>query len=629
MNIPSATPAPQTMNFQNEWEMFKDLVMRLSNGILNRVFALTIQGSRRRRAALWIMVILLGVLLSLGYQGFSQWLSFLRVFIQAMLTGEPTSREVFTIFLRLVLDAKILRLLPILILPFIVSREFASRYLADIFELDEDIEEVKIARKFVNEVSLGGADNQLTVNVDTFDSDETKKSPIRRIGGPGRVRVALGTAILVERPDGRPRVIGPLPTKDEQGDKPVQKPLEKQVYRKGNRWHVRFKQRPLLSARNNKPAAKPDKYVLEGFERIREPVDLRVQMPEALEISARSRDGIPIKVIDARVVFSIVRGIRPPTVKEPYPYTEDAIHAMIYQKPNRVMQDDKSPSVWETQTATMKTLLREEMREFMGRHELGEYLASIGQPETESINEMEKDISTEKQKISGLETHPSRIQATSSQKKPRSELSKLFSDFNGNFNQEQKKRGVEAQWVGVGTWKMPPGIPEKVIPQRHLTAWQITLENLRRGSDQELEELELNAQAEGVQRMILQVPIHVHKESENPGSNLVHARFNLIKAYRQQLNEEIQNCSRLGSRVPPSMVAADFKLMLTYSHLAYPNIPAFSSGREKKLYGELLKRVKIPQAIEKLVALERSLAPSASRADLLERIKDAWDDDLK
>jgi hypothetical protein len=627
MSASTTTSAPQALPLQNEWEMFQDLLTRLLDGILNRVFALTINGSRQRRALLFILLLILGALLYLGTLGFDPWINFLGVFIKSLLTGETSIQVALKILLNLLWDARVMRLLPMLILPYIFAREFASRYLADIFELDESIEELRTARQFINEVSLGGADNHLTVNVDTWDDDETKLSPIRRIGGPGRVSVALGTAILVERPDGFPRVIGPLPLEEEQERVPASAQLQDKLYQKGDRWHVRRRPRSLLPPRKKKPEVKRDKYVLEGFERIREPIDLRVQMPEALEINARSRDGIPIRVIDARVVFTISRGIRVPTLKEPYPYTEAAIRAMIYKKPKRVVADPKLRSVWDTQTTIMKALLRKEMGEFMSRHELSEYLATIGLLETDAIKKIDQDISTEKKRISGQETQSTRNQQTTSPRKPRTELSRLFSDFSGKFNQEQKKRGVEAQWVGVGTWKMPPGIPEKVIPQKHLTAWQITLENQQRGSEHELGELELNARAEGIQRLISQAPLNAFRETQNPGLNLNRARINLVTAYWQQLHEAIENLSRLGEHVPPKMVAADFKLQLIFSHPIYPNIPAPASPREKKLYGELLKRVKIHQAIEKMIELERPFAPNASRAELMERIIKAWDAD--
>ncbi len=148
-------------------------------------------------------------ILYLSTQGIALWVDSLRVFFSSLLTGQPPIQQAAISVLQLVLDPRILRLIPIFLLPFLFSREAASRYLADIFELDNEIEDVKIARKFVSEVSLGGADNHLTISVDNFDSDDTKSSPLRMIGGPGRVTVALGTAILVETPDGIPRIIGP------------------------------------------------------------------------------------------------------------------------------------------------------------------------------------------------------------------------------------------------------------------------------------------------------------------------------------------------------------------------------------------------------------------------------------
>jgi hypothetical protein len=159
--------------------------------------------------------------------------------------------------------------------------------------------------------------------------------------------------------------------------------------------------------------------------------------------------------------------------------------------------------------------------------------------------------------------------------------------------------------------------------------WQITLDNLRRGSKEVLRELALNAQAERIQQLILQTPINDFRSTPNPEVNINRVRLSLITAYWQQLNEEIENLTRKGEPIPPRMVVAYFKLLLTFSHPPYPDIPAPASTREKKLYGELLKRVKIHQAIEKLIDLERRFAPNANRADLLERIIKAWDADVK
>ena len=277
----------------------------------------------------------------------------------------------------------------------------------------------------------------------------------------------------------------------------------------------------------------------------------------------------------------------------------------------------------------MKALLRKELGDFMSGHDLGEYLACIGQPEVDAINKIEQDVNTQKQKIVGPGIPSPSTKSLTSIKKSRSELSWLFSDFNMKFGEDQQRRGVEAHWVGVGTWKMPAGVPEKVIPQKHLNAWQATLENLHRGSDQELRELDLNAQAEGIQQKILRAPISIYRAEKDPGININRVRIDLITGYWEQLNEAIENRVRAGEPVPPTMVAAYFKLQLTFSHIAYPNIPAPSSAREKKLYEELLKRVNIYQAIEKLIDLERRFAPNVNRTDLLERIIKAWDADVK
>lgn len=615
-----------------EWEAFKDLLLRLVNGILNRVFALTIKGSQQRRVVLMMASLVAIVFFYLAAEGISHWLNYLQVFFGALLTNQPTLKEAVILVARAVLDARLIRLIPVFILPFIFAREFASRYLADIFDLDDDMDDIKIARKFISEVSLGGADNKLTISVDNYYDEKTRESPLLRIGGPGRVTVEMGTAILVERPDGFPRIIDPTHSEEDEQEKSLSDQQKDPTLQKNKREMVKFNPRNLIESKRKKPEIKKDKAILEGFERIREPVDLRVQIPQALEVNARSRDGILIQVIDARVVFSISRGTKTPTLKDPYPFTNEAIYAQVYKRPNRVTEnpiEEKSSSSWLLPTVTMKALLRKELGDFMSGHDLGEYLACIGQPEVDAINKIEQDVNTQEQEIVGPGVQSHSTKSLTSIKKSRSELSWLFSDFNMKFGQDQKRRGVEAHWVGVGTWKMPAGVPEKVIPQKHLNAWQATLENLRRGSDQELRELELNAQAEGIQQKILRAPISIYRAEKDPGININRVRIDLITGYWEQLNEAIENRMRAGEPVPPTLAAAYFTLLLTFSHPPYPNIPAPVSTREKKLYGELLKRVKIPQAIEKLIDMERRFAPDASRADLLERIIKAWDKDIQ
>lgn len=634
MRTAAAAHSSHSTSLHHEWDMFLDLFTRLINSILNRVFALTIKGSRQRRAVLGILLMLLVIFLYLTMQGISQWRENLLFIFTTLLTNQLTIKELSPFLADVVFDARILRLVPVLILPFIFSREFASRYLANIFKLDGSMDDIKIARKFISEISLGGADNKLTVSVDNFDLDETKKSPIRRIGGPGRVTVELGNALLVERPDGCPRIIGPSHSQDDGEDELPTFESANQNHPKTGRVNNKFDLRALIHPAKNKTGLRREKAILEGFERMREPIDLRVQIPEALEVNARSQDGIPIKIIDARVVSSITRGMRTPTLKEPYPYTDDAILAMVYRKPNKVSDitstyKQKSHSLWEDQTVVVKFLLRRELEDYMSRHELGEYLACIGQTETDAIRNIKQEIRIEKQKLSGLTGQNSDDDSKNISRSPRPMLSRLFSDFNGEFAQEQKRRGVEAQWVGVGTWKMPPGIPEKVIPEKHLSAWQITLENLRRGSEAELKELMLNAQAEGIQQLILHTPITIYREIQNPGININRARISLITAYWQQLNKVIENRAGTHEDIEPSLVVAYFILLLKFSHPVYPDIPAPASAREKKLYAELLKRVKIHQAIEKLIDLERRFAPDAGRADLLERINKAWDKDMQ
>jgi hypothetical protein len=78
-------------------------------------------------------------------------------------------------------------------------------------------------------------------------------------------------------------------------------------------------------------------------------------------------------------------------------------------------------------------------------------------------------------------------------------------------------------------------------------------------------------------------------------------------------------------RVPPTVVVAIHLIDSLFGHWVYPSPPTPKTRKEKEIYDELISKISLHIAIEKLVELEREFAPNASREELLETVKREWD----
>jgi hypothetical protein len=303
----------------------------------------------------------------------------------------------------------------------------------------------------------------------------------------------MDSAVLFEYPDGRPHVIGPTPL-------PVR---------------------------------------LGAFERLREPViDLRDQFlgsftGEAERIRSRSRDGIPIEAHDVRFVFSIFRGGQNPTLQMPYPFQPSAVESLIYGLSSRVQDDERRPSALSTDwKATMRTMIRSELARFMSTRPLNEYLASIGDPEIQSMRNRATVLQENLREVDP--DHP--LSSSGSESAPRfasrTDLKSLFDRFASQFASNAHRRGVELRWLGPGTWKPPAGI----VLQHHEEAWRLSRENLRRGSAEAIAQLEQEAKWEELMRRIQSVPLgtfHRYYGKETPRR----VKRALLQEYCEQLKE--------------------------------------------------------------------------------------------
>ncbi len=317
----------------------------------------------------------------------------------------------------------------------------AAIYLDDIFELQD----IRIAEKFIRQSAFASQYNVIEVK-DGGVALKDRKSPIFLIGGPGKVKVYLENAAIFEPIDGVPNVIGPTTP----GDGPI---------------------------------------VLESFERFRDAIDLRDQVPEDFSVEGRTKDGIPVQAKDMRVIFSVLRDGLEPTLAVPYPYIPEAIENLVYTK---------SRELW---TDAMKPQINLELGAFIARHTLSEFLALIEPPEL-AIEFV-----------------------------PRPDITELFYD-DDEFGAEIMEQGIELRWIGIGTWTFP----SEIIPERHLRAWQISSENLAMGSAAALAEISAVSRLEQLVEILRDTPCDIFNQI-NPDDGPARTEYMaaLVNGYRGKL----------------------------------------------------------------------------------------------
>lgn len=504
MTVSTTSQKAQTA-FQRELEEFKRQFTRLGNCLLNHVFDLTVKGSQRRNRMLIMLFLVSGVFFTLSAHSLADWSAeigrvFQYLFVESYAIDFPdTINQFFEFTFGAILSPRTLRYLPVFILPFMLALQSAAIYLADIFELND----VKIARDFILQVALRGGSESLHIkNGEVVEKDTV--SPVYLIGGPGKVTVELDSVAVFEKPDGRPHIID------------------------------------STKASNN---------ILEGFERFRGAIDLRDQFLELSErdnnsVIGRSLDGMLIKATDVRLLYRVRRDKLPPSYERPHPYVKEAVYQLIYNDARLVTpegialqkskdaQDGFKGSPSALQMGAIEALIRAELGKFMRKHKLTRYLASYGKPEHENALKREEEI----KKIIKMVADPSDPVEPEEIKPPpefesRSKITSLFTEFTSEFPKNARDRGVDLQWIGVGTWKPL----DDIIPEKHIEAWQISMENLSKGSESAIKKLGQEIKTQKKVQLIQDVPLARFQKDRANGKDYDFIVKNLLVCYREQL----------------------------------------------------------------------------------------------
>jgi hypothetical protein len=249
-----------------------------------------------------------------------------------------------------------------------------AHYLADLFELESSA----IASRYLRAAVFGLGYDTLKVAQGDL-SKLNRNSPLYRIGGPGYLQVHLGFAAVLETAEGAPRVYGP----------------------EGRRF-------------------------IEGFERLRDVVDLRDQVRHLDEVEAVTADGMTVRARDVQMVFRTFGGGQARNLQTPYPYADEAIRRLVYGRAVSTEGTDR----W---TDALNDLARDEIQAFIRGLSLDAFLAL--QP---------RRPSGEAAGTPGAEGERFHI--------PRRQLTERF--HTAEARERLRRKGLELDWVGVGTWEV-------------------------------------------------------------------------------------------------------------------------------------------------------------------------------
>ena len=389
----------------------------------------------------------------------------------------------------------------------------AAIYLDDIFELKN----VRIAERFIRQSAFASQYDVIEIK-DGEVSLKDQKSPIFLIGGPGMARVYLENAAIFERIGGIPHVIEPTTSK--KGEKTKKSEPENKSMLARTQGLVG----EVLRVEDSEQRSKKDSVrVLGSFERLRRVIDLRDQVLE-ISVMGRTRDGIPIRAKNMRVIFSVRRDGRESTLTKPYPFNQEAIETLVYELTR------------ESWTDAMAAQIKREIGAFIARHTLSEFLAAIGRPELEKASKITAEMQTEANRLAGIDESFEIDVPDPPPFVPRPGISDLFYDYS-DFVARTRKQGVELRWIGLGTWTFPSDI----IPERHLQAWRITYENLARGSEAALGGISAISRAEQLVAILQDTPLGIF-EQINPSYNL-QRKMNmvaLVNGYRGKLHAALE-----------------------------------------------------------------------------------------
>lgn len=464
------------------------------NYVLNQIFALRHTVAGLRSTIVWLLFFALAGIFVATSRPADDWSS-----IWTHLSEDGMTSLLVAVFLNPSVWARLIALGA----PFWLMHRITSIYLADVFEKEEEV-----ARLFIFQAAFASDYGKIRIREGKI-VEADQNSPIVQIGGPGYIIVELDSAILFEKPDGTPHVIGPTVS---------------------------------------------GKKVVDGFERIRQVADLRDIM-DSYELSARSRDGIPVVGKDIQYTYSIYRGENAvKSLKTPYPFDETALISLIYKAPRPVKPgvNPSSKPDWLLPSLPGKLggSIQGELGGFVNKRGLSEFLSSIGEPERDALRNLEEKLDKDSQLLSGRNgTSPYEDSIKAVPFTSRASITAMF--YNEGFKKGLAGKGFQVNWIGVGTWVTPA----EIIPANHLEAWKLSRENASRNNPEQLKRLREEEHLQESLRLIQTMPIgQFYTELKQVEDDAVIDA--LIGDYYERIQSALELFERDGQELPPTLLNA-------------------------------------------------------------------------
>jgi hypothetical protein len=480
---------------------------------LNWIFSLRHSAGSYRNNVRWAALLLFYIFSVITLYDSNGW----AILVSGLINNQSIN-GIFDLIFKSILHPIVLRNLIAVIAPYLLVHTLAAIYLADIFEKD-----VKVAKRFLNEAAF--AEDYMTIRIQAGRLRESDQdSPIVQISGPGYVTVELDSAAVLECPDGTLRVIG-----------------------------------PTTGLPNGRA-------VIEDFERLRQCVDLR-DIISHQDVTSRSRDGIVIKARDIQYSYSAYRGKYPlKSLACPYPFDEEAIKQMVKGVVIPVSSDRQPPKTPEWMRPLPGGLfvsVNIEFGNFISQRGLSEFFSSIGSPEEESLRQRAEKITREAHKLAGKNGSSagvSPLKAGDFEYRP-AMAEKLFGSI--TFKEIMRKKGLQVNWIGVGTWETP----DEIIPENHLEAWKTSIENQKLGGEEQLTRLYKSSLGAKLIELINDLPINTYyrlaeKEQKND-DQVIEA---LLEEYIKYLNGIKRYFEDLGEKTPENINTALESINLLLYH---------------------------------------------------------------
>lgn len=330
---------------------------------------------------------------------------------------------------------------PLLVVVYSLARRMASRYLDDVFELDDE----DLASSFLEDVTFGYGHEKITINEGKI-SEADERSPIILIGGPGKIQVNLDSVALLEKVNGEPRVIYP----------------------------------------------RKDAWKLGRFDRIREIgkfdevgkreyaiINLRDQFVSGLSVKSRTKDGIPIEAQGIKVIFSILRkeatDEETASKDDAYLFDETAVRTLVYGQTIITPEPAAQSGISFPWSTSVIPLITSEMEKMITSRTLSEILATISQKEVDLTSSNEATIAQMRLEMTGdQKTISSGQEKAAPSFQSRSRITAQF--FDDAFREKAANLGVSIQWIDVGTWQLP----SPIILEKHKEALNLSRENVNK-----------------------------------------------------------------------------------------------------------------------------------------------------